>query len=73
MRKIAERYPCTLMPALSVCCLASIVWLLTHDGCLHPIGNTIALIVYVASGTLLALPWTISKLEPYLTEGDNDE
>lgn len=39
MRKIAERYPCTLTLALAVCCLASLAWLLTHDGCLHPIGK----------------------------------
>ena len=73
MRKIAERYPCTLMLALAVCCLASLAWLLTHDGCLHPIGNTITLVVYVASGTLLLLPRAVEWFDRYLpdmTEGE---
>lgn len=53
--------------------LLSLAWLLTHEGCSHPIGNTIALIIYVASGVLLALPWAIEKLEPYLTEREDQQ
>lgn len=41
--------------ALAIIMLLALAWLLTHDGCAHPIGNTIALAVYVASGVLLAL------------------
>lgn len=50
----------------SSCCSPS-------HGCSHPIGNTIALAVYVASGVLLALPWAIEKLEPYLTESEDQQ
>lgn len=53
--------------------LLALAWLLTHDGCAHPIGNTIALAVYVASGVLLTLPWAIEKLEPYLTESEDQQ
>lgn len=59
--------------ALAIVMLLSLAWLLTHDGCAHPIGNTIALAVYVASGVLLALPWAIEKLEPYLTEREDQQ
>lgn len=58
---------------LAVIMLLALAWLLTHDGCAHPIGNTIALAVYVASGVLLALPWAIEKLEPYLTESEDQQ
>ena len=51
----------------------AVIWLLTHEGCSHPIGNTIALAVYVASGVLLALPWAMEKLEPYLTESEDQQ
>lgn len=36
-------------------------------------GEIIALAVYVASGVLLALPWAIEKLEPYLTESEDQQ
>mgnify|MGYP001373301095 CR=1 FL=1 len=58
---------------LAIVMLLALAWLLTHDGCAHPIGNTIALAVYVASGVLLALPWAIEKLEPYLTESEDQQ
>lgn len=58
---------------LAIVMLLSLAWLLTHEGCSHPIGNTIALIIYVASGVLLALPWAIEKLEPYLTEREDQQ
>lgn len=60
--------------ALAGILLVSLFWLLTHDGCAHPIGNTIATLAYVASGVMLATPWLMGKLMPYLTEdGDDDE
>lgn len=58
---------------LAIVMLLSLAWLLTHDGCLHPIGNMIALVVYVASGTLLVLPKAVEWFERYLpdmTEGE---
>lgn len=58
---------------LAVIMLLALAWLLTHEGCSHPIGNTIALAVYVASGVLLALPWAMEKLEPYLTESEDQQ
>ena len=36
-------------------------------------GETITLAVYVASGVLLALPWAMEKLEPYLTESEDQQ
>ena len=51
----------------------AIIMLLALAGCAHPIGNTIALAVYVASGVLLALPWAMEKLEPYLTESEDQQ
>ena len=58
---------------LAVIMLLALAWLLTHEGCSHPIGNTIALTIYVASGVLLALPWAMEKLEPYLTESEDQQ
>ena len=58
---------------LAIIMLLALAWLLTHDGCAHPIGNTIALAVYVASGVLLALPWAMEKLEPYLTKSEDQQ
>ena len=49
--------------ALAIIMLLALAWLLTHEGCSHPIGNTIALAVYVASGVL----------EPYLTESEDQQ
>lgn len=59
--------------ALAVIMLLALAWLLNHEGCSHPIGNTIALAVYVASGVLLTLPWAMEKLEPYLTESEDQQ
>lgn len=59
--------------ALAIIMLLALAWLLTHDGCAHPIGNTIALAIYLGSGVLLALPWAIEKLEPYLTESEDQQ
>ena len=48
---------------LAVIMLLALAWLLTHEGCSHPIG----------SGVLLALPWAMEKLEPYLTESEDQQ
>lgn len=36
--------------------LLAFAWLMTHDGCAHPVGNVLALVVFVAAGTSLLLP-----------------
>lgn len=59
--------------ALAAITLLALAWLLTHDGCMHPVGNTIALIVYVGCGAALATPWAVQKLEPYLTDDEQEE
>ena len=58
---------------LAVIMLLALAWLLTHEGCSHPIGNTIALTIYLGSRVLLALPWAMEKLEPYLTESEDQQ
>ena len=58
---------------LAVIMLLALAWLLTHEGCSHPIGNTIALTIYLGSGVLLALPLAMEKLEPYLTESEDQQ
>lgn len=58
---------------LAVIMLLALAWLLTHEGCSPPIGNTIALTIYLGSGVLLALPWAMEKLEPYLTESEDQQ
>ena len=58
---------------LAVIMLLALAWLLTHEGCSYPIGNTIALTIYLGSGVLLALPWAMEKLEPYLTESEDQQ
>lgn len=58
---------------LAAVCLASMAWLLTHDGCAHPIGNTLALIAYVASGTVLLLPHAIAWAERNGLTGAGEE
>lgn len=46
--------------ALVVVALLALAWLLTHEGCAHPIGNGIALVALVASlVTLLAPPFGV--------------
>ena len=52
--------------ALAIIMLLALAWLLTHDGCAH-------LAIYLGSGVLLALPWAIEKLEPYLTESEDQQ
>ncbi|PLS24243.1 hypothetical protein BLI708_08465 [Bifidobacterium imperatoris] len=59
--------------ALAAATLLALAWLLTHDGCMHPLGNTIALIIYAGCGAALATPWAVRKLGPYLTEDDEQE
>lgn len=48
--------------------LLAFAWLMTHDGCAHPVGNMLALIVFVAAGTSLLLPrmadWAEQNLNP---------
>ena len=42
--------------ALIVVALLALVWLLTHEGCAHPIGNGVALVALVGSLTPLLAP-----------------
>lgn len=42
--------------ALTLACALAALWLLTHDGCAHPLGNALALAVYIATGLALLLP-----------------
>lgn len=58
---------------LAATATAALAWLLTHDGCAHPLGNTIALIAYVSAATTLLLPWALRKLAPYLTQDTDEE
>lgn len=48
--------------------LLAFAWLMTHDGCAHPMGNVLALVVFVATGTSLLLPravdWAERNLNP---------
>ena len=48
--------------------LLAFAWLMTHDGCAHPMGNVLALIVFVAAGASLLLPravdWAERNLNP---------
>jgi CHASE2 domain-containing sensor protein len=59
---------------LTAICLASACWLLTHEGWAHPIGNTIALMLYAASGCRLlhpkALAWMLGNL---MLPGEEEE
>lgn len=43
--------------------LLAFAWLMTHDGCAHPMGNVLALIVFVATGTSLLLPYATGWVE----------
>ena len=47
--------------------VVSFCWLVTHDACMHPLGNTMALIAFLASGVGLLLPrvlaWTLDALD----------
>lgn len=74
-RRLRDRYP-YLTGLLWLTVLAgSLLWLLTHMGCAHPLGNLVALLLYVASGFMLLLPmlldWADRNLD--LTEEAGDE
>ena len=73
--KTTTDWPYTRIEAIMIAAvtLLALAWLLTHDGCMHPVGNTIALIVYVGFGAALATPWAVQKLEPYLTDDEQEE
>lgn len=47
--------------------VVSFCWLMTHDACMHPLGNTLALAAFLASGVGLLLPrvlaWTLDALD----------
>lgn len=46
--------------ALAAVCMLAAVWLLTHDGCAHPLGNSLALLAYVVSGVSLLMPHLVT-------------
>jgi hypothetical protein len=72
MNNTIQQKALTLM--LTAICLASAVWLLTHEGWAHPIGNTIAPMLYAASGCRLlqpkALAWVRRNL---MLPGEEEE
>lgn len=37
----------------------SVVWLMTHMGCMHPLGNMLALVLAMWSATSLLLPYAV--------------
>lgn len=43
--------------------LLAFAWLMTHDGCAHPMGNVLALVVFVSAGTSLLLPRAVDWVE----------
>ena len=49
--------------------MLAFAWLMTHDGCAHPMGNVLALVVFVAAGTSLLLPQgrRLGRTEPEST------
>lgn len=54
-------------PLSVVALVVSFCWLVTHDACMHPLGNTLALAAFLASGVGLLLPrvlaWTLDALD----------
>jgi len=56
-----------LKALLALAAVCAFVWLMTHDACMHPLGNTMALIAFLASGVGLLLPrvlaWTLDALD----------
>ncbi len=64
MRAFVNRYPCLTILGLLILEIVCWWWLLTHDGCLHPIENGIAAMiafVEIPLGTLGVLE-TITDL-----------
>ncbi|KFI97848.1 hypothetical protein [Bifidobacterium stellenboschense] len=59
-----ERWPYTTRETLllAIAVAASFAWLMTHDGLLHPVANTVALVVYALAGGLLLLPCAVRAL-----------
>ncbi|RSX53001.1 hypothetical protein [Bifidobacterium samirii] len=49
------RYPYTTCLLLAVSVLACGVWLVTHDACMHPVGNTLAALWGAVCAPLLIL------------------
>lgn len=58
---------------LGVSCVVSLGWLLTHDGCAHPIGNLLALLVLVGAGTILLLPAALRLMAGVMADSDEGE
>lgn len=51
-----RRYPCTTGLVLVLSAVFCVAWLLTHDACLHPIGNTVAFLwAFVACPLLVGV------------------
>lgn len=67
---IADRL---LAGSLALCAIVALGWLLTHDGCAHPVSNIIALAVWVTAGTMLLLPHAIAWFERNTPETDSKE
>lgn len=73
MTRFADRYPYLFgllawvgVLLLMVVFIVSTVWLFSHQGCAHPVGNTLAAVGYVASGTVLLLPVACALLTRHL-------
>ena len=58
---------------LGVLCVAALGWLLTHDGCAHPIGHLLAMIVLVGAGTILLLPAALRLMAGVMADSDEGE
>lgn len=59
-----ERYPYLTGLTLLLMFAGSVGWLFTHQGCAHPVGNLIAVMIMVGAGTLLLLPIAYARLAP---------
>lgn len=59
-----------LMAARPLVMLLAFAWLMTHDGCAHPVGNALALVLFLAAGTSLLLPHAVEWAERNLTQGN---
>ena len=64
-------HPVKAMLALAAVC--AFVWLMTHDACSHPVGNTMAMIVLVGASVILVLPHAVDWACRYLDIPDETE
>lgn len=58
-----------LMAARPLVMMLAFAWLMTHDGCAHPVGNVLAMIVFLTVGTSLLLPHAVDWAERNLPQG----